>query len=86
MGIKSLHQFLRKKCPELYQTIHLSDLAYKKVAVDVSLFMFKYKAIAGDKWLHAFINLILSLVCPLICIIRTKEIPPPALSPCPMWN
>jgi len=61
MGIKSLHQFLRKKCPELYQTIHLSDLAYKKVAVDVSLFMFKYKAIAGDKWLHAFINLILSL-------------------------
>ncbi len=61
MGIKSLHKFLRNKCPEIYKTIHLSELAYKKVAVDVSLFMFKYKAISGDKWLHSFINLIISL-------------------------
>jgi len=62
MGIKSLHKFLRNKCPEIYKTIHLSELAYKKVAVDVSLFMFKYKAISGDKWLHSFINL-MSISC-----------------------
>ena len=61
MGIKNLHQFLKKKCPEIYKTIHLSSLAYKKVAIDVSLFIFKYKAAVGDRWIHAFINLILSL-------------------------
>ena len=61
MGIKNLHQFLRKKCPECYKQIHLSNLAYKKVAVDVSLFLFKYKSAVGDRWIHAFINLILAL-------------------------
>ena len=61
MGIKNLHQFLRKKCPECYKQIHLSSLAYKKVAVDVSLFLFKYKSAVGDRWIHAFINLILAL-------------------------
>lgn len=61
MGIKNLHQFLRKKCPEAYQEIHLSQLAYKKVAIDVSLFLFKYKSAVGERWIQSFINLILCL-------------------------
>ena len=36
MGIKNLHQFLRKKCPNVYSVISLSDLQYKKVAIDVT--------------------------------------------------
>ena len=61
MGIKNLHSFLRSKCPEIYKTVYLSDYAYQKIAIDISLYMFKYKTIFGDKWLDAFIKLIACL-------------------------
>jgi 5'-3' exonuclease len=61
MGIKNLHQFLRKKCSEAYSKISLSELQYKKISIDVSLYLFKYKAAVGDRWLNAFINLIIAL-------------------------
>ena len=58
MGINSLHPFLRKNCPDIYETISLSEYAFKKVAIDTSLFLCKFKAICGDRWLSAFINLV----------------------------
>ncbi len=32
-----------------------------KVSVDVSLFLYKYKAIFGDGWMRAFLNLVMAL-------------------------
>ena len=61
MGINNLNVLLRKHCPEVYEEIHISEYAYKKVAIDISLFLCKYKAICGDKWVSAFINLVSSL-------------------------
>lgn len=61
MGIKNLNKLLKDKCPELFQQIHISDFNYKKVAIDISLYMFKFKAVCGDRWLTTFINLIASL-------------------------
>lgn len=58
MGIKSLSKFLRTKCPEIFQTIHVSEYAFKKVAIDVSLYMCNYKSLYGDDWLRAFIRLV----------------------------
>lgn len=58
MGIKSLNQFLRKKCPTIFNEISLKDLAYKKVAIDISLYLCKYKVVCGEKWIYAFLNLI----------------------------
>ena len=58
MGISCLHKFLRKNCPEVYQEIHLSKYAFKKIAIDISLYLFKYKTIFGDRWISAFINLV----------------------------
>lgn len=58
MGISSLHKFLRKNCPEVYEEIHLSKYAFKKIAIDISLYLFKYKTIFGDRWISAFINLV----------------------------
>ena len=58
MGIKNLNQFLRKNCPNIYVEKHLSNYAFKKIAIDISLYMFKYKTIFGDNWVDAFINLI----------------------------
>ena len=58
MGINNLHPFLRKNCPDIYETIHLSEYAFKKVAIDTSLYLCKFKAICGDRWLSAFVNLV----------------------------
>ena len=61
MGIKSLHKFLKNNCPEIYEEIHISEYSFKKVAIDISLYLCKFKTICGDRWLSAFINLIACL-------------------------
>lgn len=66
MGIKDLNKILRSKCPNVYEQIHLSEYAYTKLAIDVSLFLCKFKAISGDNWLLSFIH--------LICCLRNNEI------------
>lgn len=42
----------------MFNEIHISEYAYKKVAIDISLFLCKFKAACGDNWISAFINLI----------------------------
>ena len=62
MGLKSgFNQFLRDICPNVFETIHISEYAYKKVAIDISLYLHKFKAVCGDRWISAFILLIASL-------------------------
>lgn len=62
MGIKGLNEIIKKYYPEILQNeISLSKYKYKKIAIDTTLYMFKYKAILGDKWLNGFFNLILCL-------------------------
>lgn len=61
MGIKNLNKFLREKCPEIFETTHISHYGFKKVAIDISLYLHKFKAIAGERWLAAFLNLVASL-------------------------
>lgn len=58
MGIKNLHKFLRATCPQVFQQVHLSNYAFKKVAIDISLYMCKFKTIYGEYWLSSFIKLI----------------------------
>jgi 5'-3' exonuclease len=61
MGIKSLHKILEKYSKECYITKHLSEYSFKKVAIDISLYLYKYKAIAGTRWVESFISLVNSL-------------------------
>ena len=61
MGIAGLTKFLRDECPQVFQEINLADLQYKKGAVDISLYVFKYITIFGDKWMTAILNLISTL-------------------------
>jgi 5'-3' exonuclease len=58
MGIKSLHKLLEKYAKGCYQTKHLSEYSFKKVAIDISLYLYKYKAIAGPRWVESFISLV----------------------------
>jgi flap endonuclease-1 len=62
MGIKSLSKFLRDKCPGVFEHVHISEYHFKKVAIDISLYLCNYKALYGDDgWLRAFIRLIACL-------------------------
>lgn len=58
MGIKGLHQVIKKYAEDVYVQRHLSEYAYKRIAVDISLYLFKYKAIFRERWISAFISLI----------------------------
>jgi 5'-3' exonuclease len=61
MGIQNLNKLLKDNCPNIFKPIHLSEFMYKKVAIDTSLFMFRFKAVAEERWLSVFINLVASL-------------------------
>jgi 5'-3' exonuclease len=71
MGIKNLHQLLRKHCPDVYVEQPLEAYRYKKLAIDASLYMFKYKTSAGDRWLSCFVSLLAALrrheIHPVFC-------------------
>lgn len=60
MGIKSLNQLL-KKYDNIHNEIHISSYAYKKIAIDISNYMYKYKFTQGDNWISGFIQLIACL-------------------------
>jgi len=43
MGIKGLSAFLRKKFPGVFEPIHISEFAFEKIAVDISLYVHIFK-------------------------------------------
>ena len=61
MGIANLNKFLRNNCPQIFEEIHISEYSFKKVAIDISLYLCKFKSSCGDRWLSAFISLIACL-------------------------
>jgi flap endonuclease-1 len=61
MGIKNLHRILEKYASDCYKERDLSYFAFKKVAIDVSLYLYKFKAIYGHKWIECFLSMVVSL-------------------------
>lgn len=75
MGIKNFHKFLRKHYPEVYNEVPLSTFTGKKIAIDISIYLFKYKSIHKEKWINVFFSLLLllkkyKLEC--VCIYDSK--------------
>lgn len=66
MGIKNLHEFLRKTVPSIYEEVSLSDFAFKTIAIDLSIYLCKYKSSYKDRWLDAFLN--------MMCVLRQNDI------------
>lgn len=58
MGIKNLNSFLRNNCPESIKCIPLSELSGKKIAVDISIYMYKFH---GDGCLIENMYLMMSI-------------------------
>lgn len=42
MGIRNLNRFIQNKCPGASSRIHLKDLSGKRIAVDTSIYMYRY--------------------------------------------
>ena len=62
MGIDGLNKWLRDKHNNVFTELHISKFAFKKVCFDISSYIYKFISIYGkddNKWLNAFITLIL---------------------------
>jgi flap endonuclease-1 len=79
MGIKGLSDFLKKNYPNIFEHIHVSEFAYKKIAIDTSVYLCSYKVLYGDEgWISAFIKMITVLRSNKIhCIFVFDNISPP---------
>ena len=44
MGIRNLNRYLRNNCPESIKCIPISDISHKKIAVDISIYLYKYES------------------------------------------
>jgi 5'-3' exonuclease len=65
MGVKGLINLLRKVAPHVFVEANVSRFAYTKVAVDFSIYAYKYKCIAGGNkngWLNIMINTLCTLL------------------------
>lgn len=61
MGIKGLTPFLKKFAPSSFTVVNLSEFANKRIGVDISLFLYKYKIIYGEQWLSGVLELLTTL-------------------------
>ena len=78
MGIKNLHSFFRKKIPNVYETVPIENLRGKKLSIDTSIFMCKFKNTYGSKWLNGFYQFIIYLLqheIDFIFVLDTKAPP-----------
>lgn len=75
MGIKNFHKFLRKHAPELYQEIHISQFKGKTIAIDINIYLYKYKSTHKERWINMLFMLLLQLKqhqINCVCIYDTK--------------
>jgi len=57
MGIKDLYPTLRELCPNVFTTIKLEQLNGARVAVDISIFLYKFiKTAEQGKWINFYIR------------------------------
>jgi len=61
MGIRNLNTILKNNCKNSIKRIRLSELSGNRVAVDASIYMYKYKSIYGSQWISAFYGFLKTL-------------------------
>lgn len=61
MGINGLTPFLKKNALDAFSTISLNTFSRQRIAIDISLFMYKYKVVYGEDWITGVIQLFTSL-------------------------
>jgi 5'-3' exonuclease len=80
MGLEGVSEYLRKKHPNVITNSHLSEFAFKRIAVDISGFIYRYMSIYGkdnNMWLKSFVNLILLMRSNNVAFIPVFDGKPP---------
>lgn len=83
MGINGLIPFLKKFAPGAFARVDLTAFATKRIAVDISLYLYKYKAIYGeDQWMTGIIHMMTLLRSHSIhpVVVFDGEAPPEKLN------
>jgi 5'-3' exonuclease len=68
MGINKLLTYLTKNHGDVFTEVHLSNYRGKKISIDTSIYMNKFKAINSDRWLESFVS--------MVCMLRAENIHP----------
>ena len=58
MGVKDLNRYIRTNCPKSINCINMSELSGKKIAVDISIYLYKFE---GENMLLENIYLMMSI-------------------------
>jgi 5'-3' exonuclease len=67
MGIKDLYKVIKSEASESFTEHHLSDFSGIRVAIDISIFFYKYIRTAGERdWMNMFIM--------FLCILKKNGI------------
>lgn len=61
MGINGLIPFLKKNAVDAFSIISLNSFANQRIAIDISLYMYKYKVVYGEDWISGIIQLFTTL-------------------------
>lgn len=61
MGIKGLKQWLKKKCPNVFYKIPISCFSGKRIAVDTSIYLYKFICSSPEYYFDLFVNMIMCL-------------------------
>ncbi len=62
MGITDLYQVIKLNCPDQLGSVDMSELVGYKIAVDISIFLYKYIRSAGETaWMNIFILFLCNL-------------------------
>ena len=61
MGVKSLKQLIKSKAPDQFKTVNLETFAGKVIAIDTSIFIYRFMYTRGDKFLDLFVKQVLRL-------------------------
>ncbi len=79
MGIDHILDLVRKECPEMLVTYRFDELFGWRVAVDISIFLYKYiLSVGSEKWINPFIVLLCALKkngIKAVCIFDGKNAP-----------
>ena len=79
MGIDHLLDLVRNECPEQLVTYRFDELFGWRVAVDISIFLYKYILTCGpERWINPFISLLCTLKksgIKAVCIFDGKNAP-----------
>ena len=61
MGIKNLTKFLKTRYPQIFRQVNLSYFRDKKIAIDISIYICRFKVSHGVNWLDALMKMIICL-------------------------